>query len=359
MADLQALFTQQGATLANDGIPLRFGDLADEYRAARETAVLLDRSHEGRLILSGRDRLALLHRMSTNDVESLQPGAGRPTIFTNANARILDRITVFQREDEALAITEPGRGQAVGQYLQRNIFFNDAVQINDQTGQTHQFALHGPVADDVIAAFVPTAREFAPYQSLEATLADAPLFIMRNRAFSGQHWTIVTEAQHAAAIWQALLEVGQPHGLQPAGSLTFNVLRICAGRPAVGRELSPDYIPLEVGLFDEISFKKGCYTGQEIIARMESRNRLAKIMIRLRLDEWVEAPADVQHEGQVVGRLTSSVQAPGGELFGLAVVKTAAASPNAHLTIGANKVNAHILDFASTPPPMIAQSEPR
>src|SRR5690606_27230476 len=118
----------------------------------------------------------------------------------------------------------------------------------------------------------------------------------------------IAPVESADRVWTALLAAGADHGLQPAGSLTYNVLRIRAGRPGVGRELSADYLPLEVGLWDEISFNKGCYTGQEIIARMESRSRLAKTIVTLALDALVEAPAPISIDEREVGTLTSSVQ---------------------------------------------------
>ena len=131
----------------------------------------------------------------------------------------------------------------------------------------------------------------------------------------------------AAAVWQALCAAGA----LPAGSLVFNALRVRAGRPAPGSELTADYIPLELGLWDEVSFSKGCYTGQEIIARMESRGQLAKMMVLLRPQGEVNAPAELKHEGRVVGRLTSSVVAPDGARHALGVLRRHLAQPGTRL----------------------------
>ncbi len=139
------------------------------------------------------------------------------------------------------------------------------------------------------------------------------MIVLRDQPLSGAHYRLIVPEAQAADVWAALLEAALTAGLIPAGSLTYNALRIRAGRPAAGHELSTDYLPLEVGLWDEISFTKGCYTGQEIIARMESRGRLAKVMVTLRLDAAVEAPAPISLEGREVGTLTSSVQTPDGE----------------------------------------------
>lgn len=351
--DLQQLYRENGAVVASDGIPLHFGDLAKEYRAALEQAVLLDRSHEGRLELSGRDHLALIHRISTNDVVHLQEGEGKPTIFVNPNARILDRVTLYRRGDRAVAITEPGRGSAVAAYLQRNIFFNDEMQIHDLTGETRQFALHGVRADGVMARLAPDLVHLPALHSQSVTVDEIPMFAARNKPLVGSHWALIVSVNDAAGLWQKLIKTGAADGLLPAGSLTYNSLRIRAGRPGVGRELSLDYIPLEVGLFDEISFSKGCYTGQEIIARMESRSRIAKVMVRLVCASPVEAPAEVYDGERVVGRLTSSVHAPDGVAYGIAVIKADAAIPDSVLTVGEARINARVVDLAGAVPPMI------
>lgn len=353
-------FTDQlqtdGAVLAPDGIPTHFGNLAAEYDAALDSAVLLVRSHEGRLELTGRDRLALMHRMSTNKLEDLAPGSGAATVFPTPNARIIDRAVVVNRPDKTLVISEPGRGALLENYLRRNIFFNDDVQLVNVTGATTQFALHGPQADAIVAHFLANAGTFALFASAEVDVAGAPVLFIRNKPLSGAHWTVVAPADAAASVWNALLEAGKPEGLTPAGSLTYNTLRIRAGRPGVGRELTDVYLPLEVGLWDEISFHKGCYTGQEIIARMESRNRLARVMVRLTLDASVEAPADLAADGRVIGRITSSTTSPRGEHFALGVVKTDIATTGRSLTVGNDGAQAVIVGLAAAPPPMAEES---
>jgi tRNA-modifying protein YgfZ len=343
---MQDVHLRLGAALAPDGVPLHYGDQAAEFHAALGGAALMDRSHEGRLTLAGRDKLALLHRMSTNDLESLKLGEGRPTLFTNPNARVLDRVTVYSRDDTALLITEPGRGEAVRQYLQRNIFFNDDVRLSDITATTRQFNLHGAQADAAIAAVgVPALPTM---QGVEFAIGGVTAFIARNKPLSGAHWTVITENQHAPVVWEALLATGLA---QPAGSLAYNVLRISAGRPGVGRELSSEYIPLEIGLWDEVSFHKGCYTGQEIIARMESRGRVARTLIALKLDAPVNAPAPLSSEGREIGTLTSSVTTPDGDHVGLGVVKVAFARVGAALTAGA--VPATITRLPGVQPPSL------
>jgi folate-binding protein YgfZ len=340
---MHAMTLHAAATLADDGIPLHYGDQRREYHAALEAAVLMDRSHEGRFEISGRDRLEIPHRISTNDLTSLKPGEGRPTIFTNAIARILDRATIYHRGETTLVLTEPGRGEPLRRYLQRNIFFNDEARLNDLTGATRQFVLHGARADAIGARFAP---DLAPMHAAEIQIAGANVVVLRDKPICGGHWRLLMPNAAAEAAWDALLADGD---VTPAGSLTYNVLRIRAGRPGVARELTTDYLPLELGLWDEVSFTKGCYTGQEIIARMESRGRLAKTLVTLRLSAAVEAPAKLSAAGREVGTLTSSVQTPDGEFIGMGVVKLGAALPGAALT-AAEGVTAKISALAGVQP---------
>lgn len=344
--NISTIYGTAEVTLAGDGIPLRFGDAQQEYMAALEQAVVMDRSHEGRFEISGRDRLEIPHRISTNDLLTLSDGEGRPTIFTNATARILDRATFFERGERVLVITEPGRGDALMRYLQRNIFFNDEARLHDLAGTTRQFVLHGPNADAIGQQFAPN---LAPMHGETIEIAGADAFVMRDKPLSGSHWRLIVPNTAAGSVWAALLSAGASCGLIPAGSLTYNALRIRTGRPGAGRELSTEYIPLEVGLWDEVSFTKGCYTGQEIIARMESRGKLAKTIVRLRLQSPQEAPAPIRLEGREIGLLSSSVHTPDGDLLGIGVIKVAAAQPGLHVVVG-EAVAAEIIALAGAQP---------
>jgi aminomethyltransferase len=348
---------QVGALLAADGIPLHFGDQRAEYHAALESAVLMDRSHEGGLELHGRDRLSLPHRISTNDLESLPVDSGRPTLFTNPNGRVIERAMIYNRGETALAISEPGHVDALRAYLSRNIFFNDELRVVDTTPLTHKFALHGPNADAVIARWQPELTDLPALGCRDLTVDGATIFVGRRKPLSGAHWLIVTPIAQAADVWSALLTAGADLGLIPAGSLTYHALRVRAGVPGAGGELSTDYIPLELGLWDEVSFHKGCYTGQEIIARMESRGRLAKTIVTLRLTESVESPAPLLLEGRQAGILTSSVTTPDDEHLGIGVIKLRAAQVGIVLDVAESGAHAEVLARAGVQPAAVADED--
>lgn len=353
---LHDTYRSQGAEIAPDGIPLHFGDLRAEYHAALESAVLMDRSHEGRFEARGRDRFNVVHRISTNDVLNMAQGEGRPTIFTNPTGRIIDRIMMVNRGETALIMTEAGRGNAVLNYLQRQVFFNDEAIFADLAPSTRQFVLHGPKADAIVEALVGGTSQLPDLHSIETSIAEVPVFVGRRKPVSGTHWALIVPAEQAEQVWLKILEQGAAIGLIPAGSLAYNALRIRAGRPAAGRELTQDFIPLEAGLWDEVSFTKGCYTGQEIIARMESRSRLAKTIVQLKLDQFIEAPQTLYVEGKPAGTLTSSVQTPDGDILGIGFVKLAHAEPEALLAIGESGIKATVTALAGAQPPQLVEN---
>ncbi len=323
---LRALQQGQGAHFAADGIPLHFGEQETAWQAALAQVVLLDRSHEARLRLKGSNALDLLQRISTNDVNALTPGSGCPTLFTSWHGRILERVEVFRQPDGVLLLGGPGRAAALADTLRRNIFFNDDVHIQDLASDWQLFDLVGPAANELpgLSGFFEAAS--SGQQLCQTELAGHKVLVAQRTPPGVPRHTLLLPSSVATEIWQSLFAAGA----QPAGSLLFNALRIRAGRPA-GSELNADYIPLELGLWDEVSFSKGCYTGQEIIARMESRGQLAKMMLRLRPLADVVAPADLHNEGRVVGQLTSSVVAPDGVRHALGVVRRQLAQPGTRL----------------------------
>jgi folate-binding protein YgfZ len=297
--------------------------------------------------------LEIIQRISTNDVSGSSVGEGRPTILTSPQGRIIDRLVVYNRGDKVLVTTEPGRGVAVRDYLQRQVFFNDDMKLRDLSLDTVQFALSGPTAEVIIKHFAPQAGQVSALACLDAVIAETPVIVAQRKPLVGTQWAIIVPTVTALNVWQALASTGQAHGLRPAGSLTYNTLRIQAGRPGIGRELSTDFIPLEAGLWDEVSFKKGCYTGQEIIARMESRNRLAKTMVTLKLSGMIDAPAPLMAEGSSIGSLTSSVVTPRGETIGIGFVKVPQAEVGNTFEIGDTAITAQILTLAGAQPPAL------
>lgn len=296
------------------------------YRAALEGVVRYDTSARGRVRLTNRDRAELLQRLTTNDLLRLTPGQGTRTVLINNHARILDLLTVYALPEHLLVTTSPGQSGTLARYLQSRIFFQDKVVVEDLSESTTQLDLYGPEAAALIRQATSVDPADWPLHHIQAASIDAAqVWIARTLPIGGDGFSIFAERTDTETVQQAFAAA------QPLDAATFEVLRIEQGYPGPRHELSTDYIPLETGLGDAVSFSKGCYVGQEIIARMDSRNRLAKRLMGLRAEQPLAIGAVLRHEDKEAGSITSAAQSPRYGSLGLAYIRTAQAEPGAHL----------------------------
>jgi folate-binding protein YgfZ len=309
------------------GIPISEPQV-NAYRAAYATVGRVDRTARGRVWLTGQDRAELLQRLTTNDIVKLNPGQGTRTVLVNSHARILDLLTVYGLPEALLVTTTIGQGNTLARFLQGKIFFGDKVAVEDRSDTTFELHLYGPQAAALVERVTGlNVHEWSLHHIQAGSINGAYAWVARTLPIGGNGFTIIAERDAQPAIEQAFDEA------DIIDEETLDILRIEAGYPAARHELSTEYIPLETGLTDAVSFNKGCYVGQEIIARMESRNRLAKRMVGLRLDQLVASGSPLQHEGKEVGMLTSAVQSPRFGPIGLGYVRTALATPGAQLQL--------------------------
>lgn len=290
-----------------------------EYEAAQTGAIWVRQDDCGRIRSKGRDRVDLLHRMSTNDLTGMQPGEARPTVLTTAIARIVDLVWVLNYPDEAYLLTSPGQGEAVRRWLSRYIFFQDEVVLEDRSATLGQFGLFGPRAAEIAGSLISGAGELSDNRFV----SDGEVTALRNQRVAGCGYTLLAPIPQIGD----LVSKVEAAGAVAASEVTFQVLRIEAGQPYAGHELTDGYIPLEANLWHAVSFTKGCYIGQEIIARMESRGRLAKTLVGLRLSAEVPEGTDVRRDGASVGAITSVALSPRLGPIALAFVKPAHAEP--------------------------------
>lgn len=303
--------------------------LARAYDAAHESAVLAAHEERGMLLLTGETRLELINRMSTQAVTGLKSGEGAATVLTTDIGRIIDRVILYATSDSVYVLTGDGHAAALARYFMRNIFFNDDVRVQDITAETAVFGVYGPRAAEMLAAAGFAEVDVPLHHWRQAEIGGATAYIHRADPVTDDSYLVTASATDREAVWGALSAAG----LVPIDEPSYDYLRIEAGLPRFGRELSLDYIPLETGLWDDVSFSKGCYTGQEIIARMESRGKLAKRLVGLRPGAPVEAGAEITAGGRSVGTITSAADGPAG-LLALGYVKTAALSEGAELAVG-------------------------
>jgi len=300
--------------------------LADVITASRTTAVLFDRSVEGRLRALERDRLDLLQRMSTQDLTGMAAGEARRTVLTTAIGRMVDVLTVLNRGDTVLCLTGPGRAQAVRRWLAGYTFYNDKVKFEEASGGLAQFGVYGPRAGAALDTVANGAQALEPQQFVERD----GVLVLRGHPFGKPGYTVIVPVERAGETRAALIGAG----VVPGDETAYQALRLALGEPEAGHEITEEYIPLEANLWNAVSFSKGCYIGQEIIARMESRGKLARRLVGLRLSGPVENGAEVRRGAALVGSVTSAGDVPGLGPVALAYLKTSAAQPGARVSVG-------------------------
>jgi tRNA-modifying protein YgfZ len=320
-------------------------DNAIAYHAAYNGTVYHNATDRGRIYSRDRDRAALLHRLSTNELEKLQPGQGTRTVLTTPIGRMIDLLTVYNLPDaddpRLLLVTSPNQGAQTFKHLKKNIFFNDKLTLENASPNLAQYTLYGPQASATLAAL--GAQGFADlprFAIRRLEVAGIAAYVARDLPIGGEGWQLFVPAEQLASLQHALHEAGALLLDEP----TYDILRVEHGYLAYGQELSLEYIPLESNLWDAISFSKGCYVGQEIIARMESRGRLAKVLRGLRFGDSVASaqssdleigslPQKLAVAGKEAGDLTSLVHSPTHGLVGLGYVRSAHAEPGTQVAI--------------------------
>jgi tRNA-modifying protein YgfZ len=280
----------------------------------------------GNLRLDGPDRVDFLQRQSTNDIRKVVEGHAITTVLTSPTARILDVLLLFPEQDAIDIVTVPGRSASTARFLQSRIFFMDKVTVVDASAEFACFELHGPDLQTLLNS----GRLLMPGQN-EARVADLAGTPVTLIGRDGQWVSLLAPSLSAAEVETALSELG----LSPVSTESYEEFRIEAGLPG-HHELSEEFNPLEVNLRDAISDSKGCYTGQEIIARQITYDKVTRNLVGLRLTGSAERGSRILHEGRTVGEVTSSVNSPRFGWIGLAVIKRPASEPGTTLTIAAN-----------------------
>lgn len=346
---LYAIQKQLGADFEDGAtVPTSFGNDGLALQAARTAVALYDRTHWGRIELSGSDRLNFLHNQSTNDFKKLKPGDGCDTVFVTSTARTIDLATTYVLEDAVLVLVSPNRREYLLKWLDRYIFFGDQLTLTDVTEQTATFSLIGPASRDLLkqcgidlTVLDPAANQrYASHQLV--TLAGQPMRLAVGSGLALDGYTLITDRAAAAVVWEQLAGAGAV----PLGERVWERLRIEQGRPAPDYELTEDYNPLEAGLWQTLSFDKGCYIGQETIARLDTYKGVKQQLWGIRLEHCVALGTPVTLNEEKIGTLTSLTEIDQGAI-GLAYIRTKAGGAGLHVRVGETEGDVIDLPFVT------------
>jgi folate-binding protein YgfZ len=303
-----------------------FGEPQAEYAAIRKACGLMDLPQRGILELTGKDRLPFLNNLISNqiwDKQAKQPiEAGRGVYAYLLDARsgkILTDMNVLERGDHTWVELETRMVDTVRAALDKYLFA-EQVKLTSRATDLHQVALHGPGAKDLLASVCGFA-ELQPLESTTAQLFDIPVTVWRDDPTGAPGYFLIVPAAEAPRLWNALIEkFGQPaqlgkRAIRPIGWAAFNATRIEAGRALFAIDFDSSILPAETGdlLSRAVSFTKGCYPGQEIVARMHARQQIAKkiVGIKMESDALPIAGAKIFDANQnEIGGITSSTVSP-------------------------------------------------
>ena len=294
---------------------------AEEFLAITNAAAVCDASNMGQLKATGADALDLLNRLSTNKVDHLQTGHGAPTVLTTDRGRILDVITVLHAGDHVLLLTSPGLQQTVIEYLDKYTIMED-LSVEDVSPQTSMAAVWGPESRTCVEKATGIGLTGLPlYHTVATEMEGSTVRIVSSSMSDLPGYFLIAAKDAASGVWQRLVDVVATS----MGADTLETARINKGLPVHGREVGEDYNPLEAGLIGAIDFTKGCYIGQEVIARLDSYQKVQKYLVTLAFapDAEVSTGSNLGHEGKIVGIVTSVTSVPStGQAIGLGYVRT-------------------------------------
>jgi len=318
-----------------------FGDAAAEHRALTGSCAWVDLSFRNRLVLLGSDRRKLLNGQVTNNIKDLEPGTGCYAAVVNSKARMVGDVHVHALADELLLDLEPGLGAPLTERLNKFIVADD-VQVVDAAPHYGLFSLQGPRALRAMEAFglFPTLPP-EPYRSVKVddpTLGTLYLMNLPRTGSKGFDLYVPVAAMGTGA--DRMLAAARAQGGRAAGWFALEVARIEAGIPRYGADMDDSILPPEAGLAERaISYTKGCYSGQEVIARIRTYGQVSKALRGLVLsgvsDDLPAPRTKLFKDGKDVGFLTSTTRSPRlGEIIALGYVRRECNGPGVALNVG-------------------------
>jgi len=325
------------------GIPVvvDFGDPAGEYHTTRTGVAVYPSRERVVLEVAGGDRTDWLHNLVTQDVKAITQGHGAYSFALDAKGRIQMDFNILVA-DRCIRIDLDRRWvERALAHFSRYIITED-VSLIDRSGDLERISLLGGDLKRLAEMLgVGSFRRMAPLEFTTVRLGGGEVWAVRHdfAGIPGLELHVPTEL--AGACWKAVCEAGRPMGLRPVGRTAVRTLQIEAGIPLYGEDMDETVLPAETPVLDRaVSFTKGCYLGQEIVARMRTHGQVSRRMVGLRLADLPGAPLPLKlltAEGKPAGRLTSVCLSPAvGAVVGLGYLEADRAVPGQRVRVAAD-----------------------
>jgi len=293
-----------------------FDDADVEYwQIRRDGAGWVDRMERETLVIRGEEAVPWLQGLVTSDLLELrEEGAGQLGCATDVNGKTVSDLRVLHLPGMLYVDLEPGVLEGgFMMHLNQQIIMED-VELDDRTDTTGRIGVYGPDAGAIVeelGAWEHAIEELGAFDGTWGSVEGRDVIVQRRRWTGGPGFDLSFDRGEALEVWRALVEEAGDRGV-PAGHRALETARIEAGVPRYGAELDDEIIPLEAGLREQVDFEKGCYTGQEVIARLDTLGTPAK-KLRTLVFAGGAAPqlgATVEDEGREVGEVVNAVWSP-------------------------------------------------
>jgi folate-binding protein YgfZ len=307
--------------------------VADGYEAALAGCALLDRSERGKLALTGIQVKEFLQGQVSNDVEALRPGEGCYAALLSPKGKMLGDLRILDAEDELLLDTERGALQELFNTIRRFRLGYD-VELHRRTRERGLLSLIGPHASELAGA-----EKLPPAEHAHVRVTVAGIAARAIRTDTGVD--LLCDAASTAGLAAALRD----RGAVSVGEEVGDVIRVERGRPRYGTDLDDTVIPQEAGLNERaVSFTKGCYVGQETVARLFYRGKPNRHLRGLRCTAPVAPGAEITFQNRTVGAVSSAVISPRWGALALALVRREAPL-GATVSVGSDAVAAEVVEL--------------
>jgi len=277
----------------------------DELEQTLTSAAIIDRSFLGRIDVTGRDRLDLLHRLSTNDLLRLQPGELAPTVFTTDKGRVVDYVHTLAAENIVHLITSAGSENRLVGWIEKYHIMED-ISFSIQTGATAMYTIIGPRSADLVLRLLSTDLSCGHHTFIR--WRGIPLCLVHVQEFDTHQFNIILPVEEGESFWAFVVEQAAVATVPMLGTRAYVALKCLLGIPSSGAELSELFNPYEAGLRCAISFTKGCYIGQEVIARLDTYRKIQRQLVAILFETTFDSSHDspvLFKEGEEVGLLTT------------------------------------------------------
>ncbi len=311
--------------------------IASQHEAVQRSAGVLDYSDRGKVRVRGPDHVSFLHSMISHDVQSLGQQAGRYATFLSHNGRLISDFYFYKLDGFVLIDLDAGRAPVLVESLNRFIIMDD-VEIVDETVVWDHLSVQGPLAGNILEQMAPGPMPRELYQVQEVTSMDA--LVINKPALAEAGYEIFLPRGLGQALAAQILDEFGPRGVAKVDGRTRNVLRLERGTPWFGVDMDESNYPMEAGLEEAISLDKGCFVGQEVVAKATYVGGVRRRLCRLLFSPGSPVPvpgAKVICNDRKAGAVTSAVhsirlQRP----IGLASLIRARARPGDEVTVVVN-----------------------